>query len=271
MRKTILRKVLAYSSIALLVLQSCKDDSYLVTAVPVPDQSMVEEFDTLTAAKGKGWLTRNRSEPIGRGVWVQGLSGNQFSGTTDAYSSKATSIGFISADYQSCEISGALGDGTISNWVISPKVILQNGDKIIFYTRGTDTVVRWGDRLQVCINKNNDGIECGRGLDPGDFDVVLLDINPLVASGFTVPRPASQAYPWPYAAGSPPPYGIIYDNAQAYPRTWTRFEARIPANTLTGPTTGRFAFRFFVPNGGTNGRGDMVCLDSVAYVSASHK
>lgn len=269
MRKTILRKVLAYAALALLVLQSCKDDSYLTTAVPVPDQSLVEEFDTLSAAKSRGWLLKNRSEPIGPAVWVNGTTGNQSMGTTDAYSSKATATGFISTDYSSCAITGNLGEGTISNWVISPKVMLQNGDKIIFYARGLDSVSRWGDRLQVLINKNNDGAECGRGLNPGDFDVTLLDINPLNASGFTVPAIAAQAYPWPFA--SAPPFPLIYDNAMSFPRFWTRFEARIPANSLPKPVLGRFALRYFVPNGGTNGRGDHISLDSIAYVSASRK
>jgi hypothetical protein len=260
MRKVFLRKTLAYVGIAVLTLQSCKDDSNLITPLPVPDQSMVEEFDTLAAARGRGWLVRNRSEPIGPAVWQQGLSANA-STTYSAYSSKATANGFLSTDYTSC-LSSNPGEGTISNWIISPKVILQNGDKIIFYSKQEDTLSTYGDRMQVMINKHNDGIECGRGMDPGDFDTKLLDINPLNASG----NPTN-----PFPAGGGYPASIYYfDPVMAYPAYWTRFEAVVKG--LDGPTTGRFALRYFVPLGGTDGRGNTcISVDSVAYVSASRK
>jgi hypothetical protein len=243
-----------------LVLQSCKDDSNLITLPPVPDQSLVEDFDTLTAAKSRGWLVRNRSEPIGPAVWQQGLSANAAI-TYDAYSSKSTANGFISTDYTSC-ISSNPGEGTISNWIISPKVILQNGDRIIFYSRIDDTLSTYGDRLQVLINKHNDGIECGRGTNAGDFDTKLLDINPLNASG----NPTN-----PFAAGSGYPTNIYYyDPVAAYPAYWTRFEAVVKG--LDDPTNGRFALRYFVPMGGTDGRGGTcISVDSVAYISASRK
>lgn len=258
MRKAVLRKLLAFCGISLLAFQSCKDDSNLVTPLPIPDQSFVEEFDTLTAARSKGWLTRNRSEPIGPSVWQQGMSANA-SSTYPPYSSKATNNGFISTDFASA-FSPDPGASTISNWVISPKVTMQNGDRIIFYSRQEDTLATWGDRLQVCINKKNDGIECGRGLDPGDFNTVLLDINPLNASGSpTDPFPAGGGYP----------IGIYYyDPVSAYPAYWTRFEALVRG--LDKPTVGRFALRYYVPLGGTNGRGgNCISIDSVAYVSIS--
>jgi hypothetical protein len=259
MRKVFLRKTLAYAVVALLALQSCKDDSNLITLPPVPDQSLVEEFDTLAAAKSRGWLVRNRSEPIGPSVWAQGLTANATI-TYDAYSSKSTANGFISTDYSSA-FSPNPGESTISNWIISPKVILQNGDKIIFYSRQEDTLSTYGDRMQVLINKRNDGIECGRGMTTGDFDTKLLDINPLNASGNPVD---------PFAAGGYPPGIYLYDPVMAYPAYWTRFEAVVRG--LDGPTNGRFAIRYFVPLGGTNGRGgNCISVDSVAYVSASRR
>ena len=263
MRNSTLRKLLAFSAIAFLLLQSCKDDAYLTKQAPTPDQSFVEEFDTMQAAQSRGWLMRNRSEPIGRGLWTQGMTGLQASGTTVAYSSRSTNVGFISADYTMCHQAGP-GGGDISSFVISPRIILQNGDRIIFYTRSCDTISRWGDRLQLVINKNNDGIECGRGLDPGDFNVTLVDINPLCASGFTLPAPTP---PSPYAAA--PPYPLIYDNVGGFPNNWTRYEGRVSG--LPGATPGRFALRYFVPFGGDSGRGDHISIDSVAYVSVNHK
>jgi hypothetical protein len=259
MRKVFLLKPLGYIGIAMLLLQSCKDDSNLIALPPVPDQSLVEEFDTLTAARSRGWLTRNRSEPIGPAVWQQGLSANAAT-TYSAYSSKATANGFLSTDFTSA-FSPNPGESTISNWIISPKVILQNGDRIIFYSKQEDTLATWGDRLQVMINKHNDGIECGRGMDPGDFDTKLLDINPSNASGNPVD---------PFSAGGYPPGIYFYDPISAYPAYWTRFEAVVKG--LDGPTNGRFALRYFVPLGGTNGRGgNCISVDSVAYISASRK
>jgi hypothetical protein len=260
MRKVFLRKTLAYAAVALLALQSCKDDSNLITSLPVPDQSLVEEFDTLASAKGRGWVIRNRSEPIGPAVWQQGLSANAAI-TYAAYSSKSTANGFISTDYSSA-FSPNPGESTISNWIISPKVILQNGDKIIFYSRIDDTLSTYGDRMQVLINKNNDGIECGRGATWGDFDTKLLDINPLNASG----NPVN-----PFPAGSGYPANIyFFDPVMAYPAYWTRFEAVVKG--LDAPTNGRFAIRYFVPLGGTDGRGgSCISVDSVAYISASRR
>jgi hypothetical protein len=277
MRKTILR-TLAYASLSFIVLQSCKDDSNLLQPLPIPDQSFVEEFDTLQAAKNKGWLIRNRSEPIGSGVWVQGLAANALSAYT-AYSSKSTSNGFISVDYTS---SHNLVDlpiasrklGTISNFVISPKVILQNGDKIIFYSRQSDTAAAFADRLQVVVSTKGASIECGRGEDPGDFKMTILDINAEMASGRAT-NPFVSTADFTYPAGI-----YVFNRVKAFPSSWTRFEAVISG--LDGPTEGRFAIRYYVPLGGAyfdNANGDeyrgrgSVCLsiDSVAFVSKSRR
>jgi hypothetical protein len=260
MRKTILRKILAYSVLALVVLQSCKDDSNLVAKPPIPDQSFVQEFDTLSSAQLQGWILANRSVPIGRGVWEQGMTGQQVGIVHTAYSSKSTQFGFISADYTVCHDAGP-GGGTISCWAISPARIMQNGDKIIFYTRCPDSLSRWFDRLQVCVNKYNNGFKTGLGDDVGDFDLKLLDINPQNASGtpvnaFGVPVPAAYAY-----------IPFIYSATQAYPTEWTRFEAKVDG--LNGPTEGRFGLRYYVPYGGDDGRGNHISIDSVAYVSIS--
>jgi hypothetical protein len=253
-----LQKFLSVACFATVVLQSCKDDSNLTTPLPIANQSFSEEFDTLAAASAKGWVIRNRSEPIGRGTWQQGMTGNQFlaSVTHTAFSSKATNNGYISADFTSCHITGGPGEGTISNWIISPKTLMQNGDKIIFYARGADTLSRWADRLQVWLNTNNDGIECGRGETVGDFDVKILDINPKNAAG----TPTN-----PFPAGTPIPF--VFDPVTTFPYFWTRFEAKVIG--LSKPINGRFGFRYFVPYGGDNGNGDHISLDAVTYISVS--
>ena len=245
MRKFNSAVLFTFICLTILILQSCKDDAYLATP-PAINQSFVEQFDTLTAAQARGWVIKNRSVPIGTGVWAQG---DNFT----AYSSKATNDGCIVSSASACHDSAAYG-GTISNWVMSPVITMQNNDHIIFYTMTTDGT--WGDRLQVRLNPNNTGTECGRDTSAGDFTLNILDINPFNAS-----NDAANIYQIPAAF-------YTYDPIDSYPIDWTRFVATVSG--LSGPTRGRFAFRHYVPFGGDNGMGFNVLLDSVAYVSVNH-
>jgi hypothetical protein len=244
MRKTILLKLLTISSLAVLVFQSCKDDSYLTKIPPVTDQSFVEEFDTASAALARGWQFINTSDPKGGGVWQDGGSIPPF---FNAYSNRGSYAGFIGTDYTSTSAAAA----TISNWLVSPPVIMQNGDKIIFYTRayqlfdGVSDTTDFGNSLQVRINPDGDNVNVGQGSGFGDFSLGLLGINAgLVYSSVITPNPL------------------------AYPSQWTRFEATVFG--LNNPVRSRFAFRYFVTGGGSNGNGTGIGIDSVAYKSVGH-
>jgi len=244
MRKLILPKLLIISSLAVLVFYSCKDDSYLTKIPPVADQSFVEEFDTASAALERGWQFVNASDPLGGGVWQDGGSIPPF---FNAYSNKGSKAGFIGADYTSTSAAAA----TISNWLISPPVIMQNGDKIIFYTRAwqlyyAGDTTDFGNSLQVRINPLNDNVNVGQGPGFGSFTQGLLVINPgLVYSS------------------------VITHNPDAYPSQWTRFEVTLIG--LSNPVRGRFAFRYFVTDGGSNGNASGIGIDSVAYKSVDHQ
>ncbi|MEP6927351.1 MAG: choice-of-anchor J domain-containing protein [Ginsengibacter sp.] len=244
MRKIILPKLLIISSLALLVFHSCKDDSYLTKIPPVSDQSFVEEFDTATAALSRGWQFINTSDPKGLGIWQDGGSIPPF---FNAYSNNGSNAGFIGVDYTSTSAAAA----TISNWLVSPSVIMQNGDKIIFYTRayqlfdGVSDTTDFGNSLQVRINPVNDNVNVGQGLGFGSFTQGLLVINP----GLTFSS-------------------VITPNPDAYPSQWTRFEASVFG--LNNSVRGRFAFRYFVTDGGSNGNGTGIGIDSVAYKSIGH-
>lgn len=248
MKKSTYSGFLLASICILILLQSCKDDRYLLAPPPVPDQSFVEEFDTAAKAYERGWRFINRSEQIGRRSWQNpdGNSGVPF------LSYSGTGNGYLWVDYQST--AGAAV--TISNWAVSPELIMQNGDKIVFYTRcellafgaiNTDFV----NRMQVRMNKSNT-LNCGDGTDPGDFTIPLLDINPfyneMVLQYFNNP-----AHPRHNEA------------KQAYPHFWTRFEATVTG--LNEPTKGRFAFRYFTEEAGNNGRGSSIGVDQVVYTS----
>lgn len=217
------------------LLSSCKNDSYLRDAPLISDQSFVEEFDTMQNAYNRGWRWLNRSTPIGFTNWSQGP------GTSSmlAYSSKGTNTGLAYSDYLS---TAGTNDGIISNWLISPQITMQNGDKIIFYTKselataGTD----FGARLQVTYNKDGD-LFVGDGDNAGKFDNVMLDINPDEEA---------------YIVTAPSP--------TAYPSDWTRFQATVTG--LSNPVKGRFAFRYFLHDAGSNGLGNAIGIDSVAYI-----
>jgi hypothetical protein len=226
----------------LIAFQSCKNDSYLLTPPPVPSQSFVEEFDTLQAAYDRGWRWSNRSEPIGPSKWRQSPGPAE---GMEPYSSKGTNTGCAFADYLSTV---ATNNGIISNWLFSPSVIMQNGDKIVFYTKtqmaaatNTAPATDYGARMEVRINPVGDDMIMGMGEDRGNYSLKLLDINREEIANVNGNTPT------------------------AYPSTWTRFEATVTG--LQKPTRSRFAFRYYLHGAGTNGKGNGVGLDSVAYIS----
>src|SRR5947207_13802544 len=96
MRKSTLFFPIALVLTSVSLLQSCKDDSNLLTKPGVADQSFTEEFDTASQALLRGWHYINRSEPIGAGVWQQGGSIPPW---WNAFSSNGSYAGFIGADY----------------------------------------------------------------------------------------------------------------------------------------------------------------------------
>jgi hypothetical protein len=278
MRNLSLPKLFLTAIIATTLLQSCKDDSYLLTPAPAVDKSFKESFDSSSVALAKGWKFINTSFPRGGQVWQNG--GRILSPLFNAYSQQGSYVGFIGTTFESTTAVA----GVVSNWLISPSTLMKNGDKIIFYTRSekvfggtvltqSDTT-DWGNRLQVRINKFGDDLILGDeealfnntgGDNPGNYDISLLDINPFqyewhkVATGLTIGTNAflSQLDMRPIN---------INTNLQAYPTNWTRFEVTISG--LNQPTVSRFAFRYFMTKAGSNGFGTGVGIDNVEFVSA---
>ena len=248
MRKRLLPKLLLLITFTATIFTSCVNDSYLAEPPAVANQSFVEEFDTAASAHNRGWRFINRSEPVGI---------TDFSNIADvlalpfeAYSSKARKNGYLWADY----LSTSAASGTISTFAVSPVTYMKNGDKIMFYTRTQLYSIAGGDstdyvnRLQVLLNTNNTGLNCGKGTDPGDFNNAILDINP-----FLQPFLLSQ-----FNSG-------VAQQRGAYPHRWTRFTATVSG--LNQPTWGRFALRYFVENAGSNGNASSVGVDSLAYIA----
>jgi hypothetical protein len=234
--KLTLRKLMSKSALSfltfillasLIFFQSCKDNKEEQLPPPVPDQSFVEEFDNVTAATGKGWQFINHSEPQGIRNWT---AGNSF------YFPPYSGSNYIVTDYAAVD-----DNGTISVWAISPSITMQNGDKIIFYTRSANSNSNpanvFPDRLQLRFS-TIDTIDVGTtASDVGVFTYGLIDINP----------------------------NLEVANPVAYPDNWTRFEGTIYG--LNKPTMGRFAFRYYVEDGGASGANSLaVGIDKVSYV-----
>jgi hypothetical protein len=253
MRKSTLNWILLPICFVTLVLFSCKNDTYLTVAPPPPDVSFSEEFDTMTAAYDKGWRYYNVSDPKGNSFWSQGLFNNPtvtgFPAPIPfpAYSSKGSYVGYIGADFTTTSAAA----GIISDWVVSPVTLMKNGDKIVFYTRAVILDAGGGDstdyanRLQVRLSIKGETINVGMGIDPGDFTNTILDINPF--------------YKFYHSSAA------LFDPT-AYPAKWTRFEATVGG--LNGPLKGRFAFRYLVEGGGSNGLATAIGIDKVTYTSA---
>jgi hypothetical protein len=217
----------------MLILHACKKES---PDIVIPDQSFVEEFDTVSAALSRGWRIVAASSPPLALTWEQGGNATPW---FPAYSPSGSNQGFIGA---SAEITAPIsGTPVISSWLLSPEITFQNGDKIIFYTRTrfASSTDDFGNRLQVRLSRSGASVDVGTGKGTGVFKDSLLDIN--------------KQY---FSQSSTNP------NSEGYPSTWTRFESTI--SNLPQPVSGRFAFRYYIEDANNYGWG--VGVDQVKYV-----
>lgn len=188
---------------------------------------LVEGFETITAnVPGPGWFAQNNSTPtIGTTVF-QGLPG-----TFPAHMGPVDSYAAMNLQATMSTSSSAI----LSVWLVTPMVTLENGTQISFFTR-TVTSVSFPDRLQVRYSTNGSSTNVGTlPNDVGDFSNLLIDVNPTYSTA-------------PFPTG--------------YPTDWQNIMATVSG--LPGPTTGRFAFRYFVENGGPNGtRSEYIGIDTL--------
>lgn len=235
-----LRGVLCLLLFSICFTACVKDDN--LTPPPPPDASFREDFDTVLSAYNRGWRFVNRSNPVGPAQWQQG------SGEFNAYTSHATNQGYAYTDYEST----SADKGIISNWLVSPVTYMKNGDTLTFFTRsrvfriGSD-YTDYTNRLQVRINNDAD-IEAGYGVDPGSFSLLQLDINEVY----------QQYFQSELNAGLP-------EALLAYPHDWKGFQVIISG--IDKPGKRRFAFRYFIENGGQQGKGSGVGIDHVIFSS----
>jgi hypothetical protein len=140
--------------------------------------------------------------------------------------------GFALVNYASTT-STATSGATISNWLISPVVNVENGDVVTFYTRiGKPSAASFADRLQFRMSTTgaNSTAPSTGPTGVGSFTNLLVDVNPNL-------------------------------NLTDYPFVWTQYSYTVTG--LNAPTDIKFAFRYFVTNGGTNGsNSDIIGIDT---------
>lgn len=124
--------------------------------------------------------------------------------------------------------------GNISNFFISPTITLVNGGVLEFYSRTTNNPASFPDRLEVryAVGTGTGAIGSGTAA-VGAFTNTMVVINPNLTS-------------------------------TGYPDTWTLYSYTLSG--ITGTVAGRFAFRYFVDDGGQNGtNSDYIGIDDVKY------
>ncbi len=122
---------------------------------------------------------------------------------------------------------------TISNWLITPTITVQNGDVVSFFSRkGTSGTTDYADRLELRMSSLATHVNPSTGpTDVGSFTTLCTSVNPSLLTGFV------------------------------YPKTWTQYSYTVAG--LSAVTPVKFAFRYHVTNGGTNGaNSDIIGLDT---------
>ena len=197
------------------------------SANAVKAQAIEEGFDSLSNLLMSGdWFTINHSDPADPTSpgWLQCF------GTRIPPAHSGASTSCVSADFAT-----GVGVATLNAWLLGPTVTFHNGDVISFYTR--ESVGNpYPNRMQFRLSTHGSSTDVGLGAtDVGDFDTLLLDINPNYEIG-------------------------------GYPDSWTQYTLTIA--DLPGPTSGRFAFRYFVENGGPDGDNSLIIgVDTLTFGS----
>jgi hypothetical protein len=196
-----------------------------------------EGFTAIFNPVAAGWSQQNESTNLGTNpVWFQG-NPNVFSAFDGAID-----------DYFACNFN-SVATGDISNWLITPVVTIYNGAVFQFATTtaftGTDAAIP--DRLQVRMSTAGVSSSVTPGSGPtsvGTFTNLLLDINPNL-NGLNASA-------------------VVSGSVNGYPQAWTVYSLQVTG--VTGTVTGKFAFRYFVTNGGPSGaNSSYIGIDAVKY------
>ena len=192
----------------------------------VKAQSFTEGFEVSSPLTD--WWVANTSDDAGTTI-------NWFRGRPTTFIAQAGSdSSYLASNYQSD--TNLTTAGTISDWLITPNRVFNNGDVVTFYTRTIANPATYPDNLQVRFSSNGTSTNVGTSsATVGDFTTLLLEINPTLS-------------------------------LSVYPAVWTQYTITISG--LAGPTSGRVAFRYYVTNGGAAGANSYyIGIDTYSYTS----
>jgi len=201
-----------------------------VGLINVNAQAINEGFKDLETLLTQDWFRTNQSEPINSAH--PGWFQCPEGGTQINPAHMGPENSCVASNF-----AAGTGTATISNWLVAPNRTFNNGDTISFWTREIIDNP-YPNRMQVRLSTSGTSTNTGgtSSTAVGDFTVLLLDINP------------------DYKVGG-------------YPFEWTEF--RITISGLAGPTSGRFAFRFFCEDGGPSGNNSYIIgIDTLTYSPA---
>jgi len=261
--KKFYRLYAAMLSIAVIVVAvSCEKDFKPAAAAPgpapvspIPTGSFKETFSNPSDLTSKGWVFVNNSDPIGEAGWRQGryeqinlankkLTAGVVTVGFPAYSAVNGPHDFISCDITAC--GNQTGSGSWSAWLISPAVPMKNGDSVIFYTIANDILVdpsnglATSDRLQLRLNITDGSANVGNDTSSvGNFTRLIYDSNP----------------------------GQTNNSSGGHPTQWTKIVRVISGIPGSGSvSSGRFAFRYYIHDGGLYGGSSAAVFPSVVGI-----
>jgi len=169
-------------------------------------QIFAESFDDVSVLDTNGWIRSNQSTTPGLAGWGQGAAA-----TFPAYQG-----GYVVANY-----TANTGNGTISNWLITPVINVKDGDKVSFWTRTASNPATYPDRLEFRMSLGATHTAPSGPTGVGSFTTLMQSVNPDLTS-------------------------------TGYPAVWTKYEMTVSGVGATAAPV-KFAFRYFVTGGGTTG------------------
>ena len=223
------------SLLGILLLVGIGLQGWVRPQVPNAPTVLNENFDSFSDALADGWFVVNGSEPRNDNtsqhiVWKQGKSNgyNYFdshSGDDDSYAAS------------SWRASTSGNTSIVSNWLLTPPLLLENGKTVSFWSRAADCPAN-PDRLDIRYSTAGTSTNVASGNNTGNFSNLLGQINPDLDTG-----------------NDP-------DGSDGYPcNDWAQFTYTLSG--LSQPTVGRIGFRHYIVD--TNDNGNYLAIDDFSY------
>ncbi len=203
-------------------------------SAPTVPTVLNENFDSLNDALADGWVIVNASEPRNdddtqHNRWKQGRSNGY---DMNAHSGAPNS--FAGSSWRASDIDN---NSIVSNWLLTPPLVLENGKTVSFWTRSLGCLGD-ADRLDIRYSLAGTSTNVASGNNTGNFSNQIGIINPNQADGHDA------------------------DGSNGYPcNDWAEFTYTISG--VNQPTVGRIGFRHYIVN--TFNNGQYIGIDDFSY------